>query len=277
LKLLPSNVPHSLELDVHKVVADLLPELNVQQPEQLTKRFVQAAIDKGLQPWHKRKEIEKMIEEARNQLPTQVRSWSGTPNEWDARAMRAAADAIAQLGEDPPPVKIRVAAVEAGNKVRTEYETWKAGEDHRQACEEVVKWVFDGDDAREAVRQALEKLPVGATRAKMETARDAVLAPFRAAARAPLDAERYLQHVANYIEKLGNEETGEWELGDWSERYDLATRLKTKLRPLLIQKLLEGTLNVDGSHKMIEKWLDRKLELEDGARMPPPGCLALPA
>ena len=41
-------------------------KLDALQPEQLTKRLIQAAIDKALQPWHKRKEIEKVIEETRN-------------------------------------------------------------------------------------------------------------------------------------------------------------------------------------------------------------------
>ena len=259
LKLLPIDVPHSFELEVHQVVADLLPKLDAQQPEQLTKRLVQAAIDKALQPWHKRKEIEKIIEEARNQLPVLVRSWSSTPNEWEARAMRAAADAIAQLGEDPPLASIRAAAVEAGDKVRAEYEAWKAGEDHRRACEQMAQWVFDGDDAREAVRQALGKLPVGTIRAKMENARDAALAPFRAATKAAADADRYLQHVTNHIEELGNEDTGEWDLGDWSERYDLAAKLRAKLRPVLIQKLLEEPLDVDEAHEFIEGWIDRNL------------------
>ncbi len=245
------------------LVADLLPKLDAHQPEQLTKRLIQAAIDKALQPWHRRKEIEKIIEEARNQLPVQVRSWSSTPNEWEARAMRAAADAIAQLSDEAPLAEIRTAAVEAGNKVRAEYEAWKFGEDHCKACEQMVQWVFDGDDAREAVRQALEKLPVGATRTKMENTRDAALAPFRAATKAATDADRYLQHVANHIEKLGNEETGEWDLGTWSERYHLAAKLGAKLRPLLIQKLLAETLDVDEAHEFIEEWLDQELELED--------------
>jgi hypothetical protein len=262
LKLLPGNLPHSLELDVHQVVADLLPKLDALQPEQLTQRLIQAAIDKALQPWNKRKEIEGIVEEARNQLPVQVRSWSRTPSEWEARAMCAAADAISQLGDEVPLAKIRATAVEAGNKVRAEYEAWKAGEDHRQACEQMVKWVFDGDDAREAVRQALEKLPVGATRTKMENARDAALAPFRAATKAAADSDRYLQHVANHIEQLGNDE-GEWDLGNYFERYRLAEKLRAKLRPMLIQKLLEETLDVDEAHEFIEEWLDRELELED--------------
>jgi hypothetical protein len=263
LKQLPSDLPHSLELDVHEVVADLLPKLDALQPEQLTQRLIQAAIDKALQPWHKRKEIEKIIEEARNQLPVHARSWSSTPNEWEARAMSAAADAIVQLGEDPPLAKIRAAMVEATNKVRAECETWKAGEDHRQLCDQIVQWVFDGDDAREAVRQALEKLPVGTTRAKIENARDTALAPFRAEKKAAADADRYLQHVADYIEELGNEDTGEWDLGSWSERFELAKKLKIKLRPLLIRKLSEDPMDENETYGFIEEWLDRQLELED--------------
>jgi len=263
LKLLPSSVPHDLELEVHQAVAELLPKLDAYQPEQLTQRLIQAAIDKALQPWHRRMEIEKFIEQARKQLPVHVRSWSSIPNEWDARAMRAATDAIAQLGDEAPLAEIRAAAVEAGNKVRAEYEAWKAGEDHRQACEQMAQWVCDGDEVREAVRQALEKLPVGVTRAKMENARDAALAPFRAATKAATDADRYLQRVSEYIEVVGNEETGEWDLGDWFKRYPLAEKLKAKLRPVLIQELLEETMDVDEAHEFIEEWLDRELEWED--------------
>ncbi len=177
--------------------------------------------------------------------------------------MRAAADAIAQLSDEAPLAEIRTAAVEAGNKVRAEYEAWKADEDHRKECERMVQWVFDGDDAREAVRQALQKLLVGATRAKMENARDAALAPFRAAARAPADADRYLQHVANHIEQLGNDETGEWELGAWSERYELAKKLKIKLRPALIRKVSEEPMDENEAHEFIEGWIERELVLED--------------
>lgn len=262
-RLLPKDVPQSLELDVHHTVADALSRFDPDQPEQIIERMVRAAIDKALQPWQKRIEIEKIIEEARNLLPVQVRSWSRTPSEWEARAMRAAADAVAQLGDEAPLAKIRAAAVEAGNQVRAEYEGWKAGDDHRQSCEQMVKWVFEGDDAREAVRQALENLPVGATRAKMENARDIALGPFRAATKAAKDAELYLKHVANHIEKLGNEETGEWELGDWFERHRLAEKLTAKLRPVLVQKLTKEMLDMHEAHKFIEEWIDQELELDE--------------
>jgi excisionase family DNA binding protein len=262
LRLLPKDAPQSLELDVHQTVADALAKFDPDQSEQIIERMVRAAVDKAQGPWKRRKEIEKAISEAPKVLPAWAQGWPGRPSEWDTRAITAASDAIAQLDEDTPLAKILAAAVEAGSKVRAEHEAWKAGEDHRKACEQIVQWVFDGDDARDAVRQALEKL-LGATRAKMDSTRDAALAPFRAAKKAAADADFYLLRVANHIEELGNEQTGEWELGNWSERYDLAATLRAKLRPLLIEKLIKETLDVDEAHEFIEEWLDRELKLED--------------
>jgi hypothetical protein len=53
--LLPSDLPPTFELEVHKAVAELLAKLDAHQPEKLTKRLVQAAIDRALQPWRKQK------------------------------------------------------------------------------------------------------------------------------------------------------------------------------------------------------------------------------
>lgn len=263
LKLLPSSTPPSFELDVHQAVAELLPKLDAYQSEQLTKRLIQAAIDKALQPWCREKEIDETIEQARKQLPIEVRSWNGTPTEWEARVMQAAAEAIAQLGNDVPLAEIRAAATVASSKICAEYEARKAAEDHRRTCGHMAHLTLEGDDAREAVRLALEKLPVGSPRAKMENVCDAALAPFRAAKKATVDADRYLQHVFEYIEELGNEQTGDWELGDRSERYRLAAKLKAMLRPLLIQNLLAEIMDVDEVNDFIEGWVDRQLELED--------------
>jgi hypothetical protein len=165
------------------------------------------------------------------------------------RATRAAVNAIAELGDDATLVELRAAATEASRKVCAEYEAWTAAEGHRQTCENTVERVFYGDDAREAVRQVLEKLPIGVTRSKMETP-DAALAPLRASAEAAAQADDYLSHVNSYIEELGNESTGEWDLGSLVERHDLATKLKFKLRPCLSHELLEEALDKDEAHTM---------------------------
>lgn len=263
LRVLPSDVPRNLELDVHQAVFEILARIDADQPEGLTQRFIQAAIDKALQPWYKSKEIEKSIKQACRQLPFYAMGYGTTPSEWDARVMRAAANAIAQLGDEASILEIRATAVEAGNKVCAEYEAWKAGDDHLRACNKMVEWVLDGDEAREAVREALKKLPVGVSRAQMQNVRDAALAPLRAAKRAAEDADKYLRHVAIYIEQVSNEDTGDWDLGNWFKRSQLATKFKCKLRPTLIQELLKETLDVDEANELIEEWIDRELNSGD--------------
>ena len=100
-----------------------------------------------------------------------------------------------------------------------------------------------GDGGREAVLQALEKLPAGTTRAEIENARYRALAPFPAAKKAGADADLYISYVSGYIKELGNEESGEWDLGNWFNRRDLAAKLKSNLRPLMIQKLVDKTMD----------------------------------
>ena len=262
LQLIPSHVPHQFELVVHKAVAELLPGLNSDQPDHMTLRLIQAAIEKAVEPWWRQKEVEKIIQQARDHLPALAKGWSWALSEWDARAMRAAGEAVAQLGGNAPLAEVRAAAVEAGKKVCAEYEAWKASEDHRRACEDIVQWVFDGEEARDSVRQALEKLQVGTPRHRMEAEKEAALAPFRAAKKAAADADRYLQHISEYVSKLGSEETGGWDLGDWFERYQLTEELKVKLRPLLIQKLSESILGEAAVNRFIEDWVDGELEVD---------------
>jgi len=177
--------------------------------------------------------------------------------------MRASAESITRLGSDATLAEIQAEAIGASRKICSEYVAWKAAEDHRRSCELMAQWTNEGDEAREAVRQALEKLPVGCARAKLEAARDAALAPFRAARTAAAEADFHLHRISSYIEELGNEESGEWDLGNWFERQKLTEKLKSKLRQPLVQKFLERKLSPDDVNNFIELWVDRELELEE--------------
>lgn len=115
--MLPKDAPHSPELEVHQTVADALANFDIDQSEQIIERMVRAAVGKAQEPWKRRKKIEKLIEQARNQL--------------GYGAMRAAAGRNRTARRRSPLAEIRAAAVEAGDKVRAEYEAWKANEDHR--------------------------------------------------------------------------------------------------------------------------------------------------
>lgn len=153
-------------------------ERALQQPEDPERRRVDE--EKAAQ---RAQEIEMALDEARKQLPYSAQGtyspsgdFEDCPSKWDIRARHAAADAIRQLGNDASFSEIRTVAIQAGKRVVQEYR-------HHQACERVVSGVWlphgtasDDQVAREAVRQALEKLPVGSSQAEMEEARDAVLA-----------------------------------------------------------------------------------------------------
>lgn len=275
LKVLPQDVPRSLGLEVHQAVLEALSELGPDQPAEITKRLVHAAVERALDPWRRRKEIDKIIAEASNQLPVFAKSIL-KPTEWEGRAMRAAADAIAQLESNAPLAKIRATTIEAGNRIRAEYEAWRAAEDHRQVCQRLVDSVFlpegtlhDAGAARRAVKEALAKVPVGANRTELETTRDATLAPFRAAiaerqatARATSDADRYLAHVGDYIERLNTLEHGPGHLDGYSERRCLAEQIATEIRPALIERLGQGPLDQHQAHQLIEGIVDAKLDGE---------------
>jgi hypothetical protein len=68
-----------------------------------------------------------------------------------------------------------------------------------------------------------------------------------------------LNHVHTYVEELGNEETGEWELGTWLERWKLAEKIKADIRPKLIQTLLRDDLDEDEAQDFVEEMVDRQL------------------
>lgn len=272
LNLVPKDAPRGLELDVHQAAADALTTLDPDQPERIVERIVRAAVDRALEPWKRRKEIEKIIQESVNNLPFAARGLF-KPTEWEVRAHAAAADSVTQTGESSPLTKIREAVNAAVGRVADEYEAACAQENHRKTVQSVLASrpllielsAGEREDAESSVRDELAKLPVGTTRQQMERARDAALAAYVARNAALGVADRYLAHVGVYLEELSDPHphTGEWDLGDIFERARLAEKLKQKLRPGLIRHLVAEPLDEDAAREFIEECVDRELGLDE--------------
>lgn len=276
MECLPPDAPREAELDVHQAIEEALTDLGPDHPQHIVERLVRAAIDKALAPWRRGKEIEKAIEDAAQQLPYLARSWDpARPTEWQSRAMRAAAEAVRQLDGNASLAEIRAVAFQAAKKVCDEYQEWRAGEGHRQDCDYILEWTIppfeltaeEREAAGRAVREALAKLAIGCGLAEMRRAKDEALAPFKARAEAARTADRYLEHVSEYIEELGGEE-GEWDLGGLFERYELAGKMKAKLRPALIRTLLEEPLDEEEAIQFIDERIDEELGLDDAYDVP---------
>jgi excisionase family DNA binding protein len=273
LKLLPKDVPRSLEIDAHQAVAEALSGFGPDDPQRIIERIIQAAVDKAQEPLKRRNEIEKAIADAPKQLPASAQGWPDSPSEWDVRALSAAADAVAQLEEGVPLERIRAAAIAAGNKVRNEYEASRTVEQHRRTCKQILDstWgIGEISEEREtslhAVQEALDKLPVGCTRFELEKAKDRALGPFRARVFAAELAVKYLPHVDAYVEELGNDQEGEFDLGSFFDRRRLAENIQKKIRPRLLRCFLNNEFDdddIDAAVKeFIEECVDRELNLE---------------
>lgn len=277
VRSLPQSAPGEMQLAVHEAVEATLSKLALgrEQPQGVVQRVVVAAVHEALELWKRKKEVQRAVEEARKQLPA-LAQYFFEPTEWEIRAMQAAREAIAKLPADVSLAEMRAAAIEAGDRVRAEYEASKAAEQQRQTCQRLADSVYflDGtlaeDQAgRKAVKEALDKLPVGASRAELEQVKNAALEPFRAAiaerqaaASVAAQVEQHLSHVGAYLEELAaNDESGVLGLGDFSARYEHTHELKERLRPVLVEKLKGQPLNQAQAHKLIQQFIEAELDL----------------
>jgi hypothetical protein len=162
--------------------------------------------------------------------------------------------------------EIREAVRKTVTTVRAEYESQEALARHRSNVEQISGLVLEGAEARKAVRAALEKLPVSSKYSDLISAREMALVPYRAAERAHREAGSYLRFVHEYIEEIGNESEGEWNLGSAIERFQLAEKIKPTIQVELAKRLLTDNFSTDESRddeirEFVEVCVDRELEL----------------
>ena len=148
LNAVPKDAPREVALDVHQGVEEALAKLSPEQSQSVVQRLVLAAMDRGLAPWNRRKEIENAVQLARKEVPLVVRTLSEyfPPTQWEIRAMQSAREAIAELPADASYEELRAAAVQAGKQIATEYEGEQArarAEGERQQRERSKKFRVD--------------------------------------------------------------------------------------------------------------------------------------
>ncbi len=177
----PRDLPAELRLQLHQAVRARLAGLDPIPSREVTRRLVQSEIDRVAQPWKRRKEIARAVEEGRDSLPSQLRGWSWAPSESDIQAREAAAKAIADLRPDASYPEMRAAAINAVKSVI-------AAHQHQEGCKAFLGDLWhhlsgattaERELAEEATRVALAELPVGTSKRVMEEVRDKVLKPLR--------------------------------------------------------------------------------------------------
>jgi len=128
LKAIPQDVPHEVVLDVQQAIEEVLGNGTPSDPQSLLRRLVLAAVERSLGPWKRQQEIERIVQEARKELPFNLQTYSDwfPPTEWEVRAMSAARAAIAHLPGDASSAELRAVASQSGKRIAMEYEAEEA-------------------------------------------------------------------------------------------------------------------------------------------------------
>jgi hypothetical protein len=261
LNSLPYDARREVEMEVHSMVQEALSGLQPSQPEGITRRLVDAAVHRALGPWTRKQEIERALRAGMNKLAWDVRCGSGYAP-LKQRAWDAAVAAVHKVREEASYHEMETAAVQAVQPMIREYE-------HQQACQRIVGrvYIFDAtreeeEAAKEAVRNALAALPIGAEPKQLEKAEETALAPYTAAvakrkakARVAGKADLQLRHIARYLEE-------EYEFdGGYGEMRRAADRLRPLIREALIDELVENPdMSADEIRESIEDQIDDQLD-----------------
>ena len=268
---LPPDIPNEIVFDITQAVRQKLPELYSGTPEDVVDRCV-LAIAAGLaRPWIRSKKAEAIAASVVSKLFNFLAS-----DEWRAQAKENAVAAIVKLPDTASEQSMVLAATAAVKRTDTEYRH-----------DEVLRWALQGvrrlvqrtlvhsgaenrAAAEDAVRQTIERLPVGASQAAVDAARDAALAPFVAAesqlkaahdaaaakANAESHADLYLYRVESYLGELETAVDG-WDFE--GERSKYAERIRQEIRPSLIDDL---PLDLAAGRKLVEELVDEWLETQ---------------
>lgn len=266
LGLLPRDVPADVKAAVIESIHGALESSGPGHTQRLIAIAVSGAIDRALKPWRRDKEIKRVIRDAEWSLPSDMRGL-GSPTQWQIR-FRAAADVVIRaLPAEASLNQVHAIARGEARKLAAEFERGQVEERYRRSCDELVESVrwhalaADRDAAREAVATAIARLPLGSEETELRSAADRALAPFVRRKEMAACVENFLDHVGVYVEELGAPD-GDWDLGDYFARRELAERLKKKIRPRLIGALLTGEVEVEDreAQDFIEDAVDAELD-----------------
>ena len=250
LNSVPYGARREVETEVHTAVQETLSALQPSQPEAITQRLVDAAVHRALRPWNRKQEIERALQAGMYKLALDVRYRSEFAG-LKQRAWEAAVAAVGKVRAEAGYSEMETAAVQAVQPMIREYE-------HQKACERIVQRVYiagatvaEEDAAKDAVREALAALPIGAAARQLEKAEETTLAQYKAAVAARKErsrleseeqarrkaaewrADMQLDHIARYLDE-------EYDFDDYLEMRREADRLRPLIREALIEELLES-------------------------------------
>ena len=271
LRSLPYGAHRETELEVHAAVQDALASLQPNQPKYIIQRLVDAAVEKALHPWKRQQEIKRAIESGMNKLAWDVRFGSQFAP-LKQRAWEAAVAAVTGIRAEASYGEMETAAIQAVQPMIQEYH-------HVEACRTALLRIYvsgatwqEQEEVKEAVRNALSALPIGATQKQLDNAKQATLAAFEAEVAkrqkaAALEAEQQrkrrdaqskvnwqLDHIEHYLQQEYEFDDGYFEMAQERDR------LRPLISEALVAELLEDpNMDADDIRGRIEELVDDEI------------------
>jgi len=256
----PYDAPKETELEIHREVQAVLATLDPDQPRYTTERLVDAAVEKVLRPWKRQEEIRSAIESAVKRLPWDI----NYGQEWVSLkkgAWEAASAAVGKMRPDATSRDMQEMAWSAVQPMAREYAHWKASRDMAASIFLSDATYVETQQAQEAVREALARLPSSTSQKELERIKQATLEQFQSAIqKRKADAQqreeqdrqekararqlavvesrvehRLACHLGDYLRKLESDD--EIEYDSFSDRWKLEKDLKGRIRPMLVAEV----------------------------------------
>jgi hypothetical protein len=264
LGTLPDDTPPEVRLDFLERLPTVLARSGPETSMVVVTQLVAAALQQALRPWLESRETSKAIEEACNILPFGARSF-GSPTIWQRRASELASAALRKLPSNSTYQQKLLTATSAVAPVASDFEY---SELRRRICEQTSLWGLSPqyrDEARVAIRAALEALPLGTSETALRRASEKAIAPFEEKSRQQerlSEQERRVQkalsHIGTYLDELYfADETG---FADLSEVMGFGDRIRERIRKALLKKMKQGDLNDEELEALVEELVEDELD-----------------
>ncbi|MEN6537303.1 MAG: hypothetical protein ABFD89_26865 [Bryobacteraceae bacterium] len=265
LATLPYDCPPALKVQAHEKLRNVLRTLGPDNSQSVVQKVVTSTVDTALEPYFDGKRVQKSIEDAIRELP-----YCASRKDWEAKA-RKLADAALRSHEGPrDQATLNRVAKEAASATVQECR-------HAQRLAEVVVtlryWrLYDATDEEraevtKAVLAALSRLPVGASSADIDKAKEEALRPFERAVESRLRAATRKREAsaiaAKAVQILSHYLTTDYKWDSFSEESETCRDLAEELRPLIEKKYLAGSIDYDELDEYVQEWTDEHIDADE--------------
>lgn len=260
---IPKDAAPECRIEVYKHTDAALREMDDDQSEEITRKVIEAVVAQVLQPYARAKEIRRAIDQALHSLPTSATSQT-------VRAKRTAEAALAKLPAHSTYEDLCESARIAVDPIVSEFR-------HEEAKAAILsdmrywRWIDatteEQAEATEAVRKALDALPVGSSTQALKKAKQQALQPFEQEIQERQDAKQRKataeQTADSSLWMVGSYLREHFDFESISDQLEEEHQIQAVLRPVLIKALIDGEITPRGVPDFINDWLEDNVDADD--------------